>query len=297
MQEKLKLLEVNYAQNKGKSLLKAVLYTFKKEFAVAFGSCLVGTMLSFLSPFIINMIITFLESKNPDSIYGFQLLGILIATQLVSYLIFQHVLFYQCMIGVRSTNALIAMIYQKQLKLTAATNKQFSSGEIVNFVQVDSEQLFYMCFDLTNIAQMPMVIIYSFTFLFYTLGLSFFSGIGVFIIAFASNVYIGLKLEKVNCELMKRKDLRMNHTTEALSNIKVLKFYSWTHIFEEEIHKRRVNEFKKYWEIAIWLALIITSLYFFSNILSSVVFTTYIGSGQTIDLATSFTCLIFFNIL
>jgi len=49
------------------------------------------------------------------------------------------------------------------------------------------------------------------------------------------NLVIGLKLEKVNTELMKRKDKRMSHTNEALSNIKLLKFYSWTGIFEEEV--------------------------------------------------------------
>lgn len=42
------------------------------------------------------------------------------------------------MIGVKSTNALISYIYKKQLKVSSATNKKFSQGEIVNFVQVDA---------------------------------------------------------------------------------------------------------------------------------------------------------------
>lgn len=49
--------------------------------------------------------------------------------------------------------------------------------------------------------------------------------------------------------------------------------------------------------IAIWLAFVITSLYFFPNILSSVVFSTYIGTGHRLDLATAFTCLVFFDII
>jgi hypothetical protein len=96
---------------------------------------------------------------------------------------------------------------------------------------------------------------------------------------------------------MKRKDKRMNHTTEALQNIKLLKFYSWTDIFEEEIQARRVYEFKKYRAIAVQLALIICSLYFFPNILSSVVFSTYIGTGHSLDLATSFSVLVFFDLI
>ena len=46
----------------------------------------------------------------------------------------EHIGFYQRMIGVKSTNALVAMIFKKQLKLSSATNKSFSQGEIVNFV-------------------------------------------------------------------------------------------------------------------------------------------------------------------
>jgi hypothetical protein len=38
------------------------------------------------------------------------------------------------MIGSKSTNALIALIYDKQLKISSATNKMFTQGEIITFV-------------------------------------------------------------------------------------------------------------------------------------------------------------------
>ena len=99
------------------------------------------------------------------------------------------------MIGAKSTNALIALIYKKQMKLSQATNKNFGSGELVNFCQVDAMQLMYMCFNLSDATTLPIVLAYSFTYLFYILGLSFFSGIAVFFVAFVTNVILGLKLE------------------------------------------------------------------------------------------------------
>ena len=116
-------------------------------------------------------------------------------------------------------------------------------------------------------------------------------------VAFVVNALIGWKLEKANEEMMKRKDKRMNHTTEALNNIKTLKFYSWTDAFEKEVQKRRVHEIRAYWTLAIWLGLVIASLYFFPNILSSVVFSTYIGTGHNIDLATVFSVIVFFDLI
>ena len=42
------------------------------------------------------------------------------------------------MVGAKSTNALIGVVYEKQLRISPATNKIFSNGEIVTFVQVDA---------------------------------------------------------------------------------------------------------------------------------------------------------------
>ena len=45
------------------------------------------------------------------------------------------------MVGALSTNALVALIFQKQTKVSAATNKTFSNGEIINFIQVDASKM------------------------------------------------------------------------------------------------------------------------------------------------------------
>ena len=65
---------------------------------------------------------------------GFGLVSILVATQGLQYIIMDHIDYYQRLIGVRSTNALIALIYKKTLKVSSATNKKFANGEIVNFI-------------------------------------------------------------------------------------------------------------------------------------------------------------------
>ena len=57
------------------------------------------------------MIINFVEKGSEDTMYGLKLLGILIGTQLVAYILFEHLLYYQVMIGVRSTNCLVEMIF------------------------------------------------------------------------------------------------------------------------------------------------------------------------------------------
>lgn len=42
------------------------------------------------------------------------------------------------MIGFKSANLVNIIVYKKHANISSATNKEFSQGEVVNFVQVDS---------------------------------------------------------------------------------------------------------------------------------------------------------------
>lgn len=62
---------------------------------------------------------------------------------------------------------------------------------------------------------------------------------------------------------MKKQDARINTTTESLNNIKMLKLYSWTHIFSEVIQSKRLEELAVLWQRFRYGQIIVTSLYFF----------------------------------
>ena len=50
-------------------------------------------------------------------------------------------------------------------------------------------------------------------------------------IAFLANFLVGLYLRNVQKKVMKAKDGRMKATTEAITNIKMIKLYSWQENF------------------------------------------------------------------
>jgi ABC-type transport system involved in cytochrome bd biosynthesis fused ATPase/permease subunit len=108
------------------------------------------------------------------------------------------------MIGVKSTNAMIALIYEKQLKISSATNKKFTQGEIVNFIQVDAQKLQLISENLAYMAKYPIVFLICFTLLFFYIGPSFFAGLFVFLIAFVINTFISKMSARLQKEYMKR---------------------------------------------------------------------------------------------
>jgi len=183
------------------------------------------------------------------------------------------------------------------MRLSSSTNKKFGQGQIVNFVQVDAQQLMWVCFGMADASQVPIVLVFSFVMLFWYLGLSFFSGLGVFFVAFLVNLVMGGCVQKKQKSFMDSKDKRMNATTEALNNVKMLKQYAWTDVFLEEVNLRRRTEIRNLGKLAVVMSFVLSSLYFFPSVLSSVVFSTYIGFGNYIDLKDAFTVMVFFGLV
>jgi len=96
-------------------------------------NCFVAA-LQLSTPFLLQRIIVFIQDQEEDTGFGLMLVGLLVLIQAVAYMITEHLRLYQRMIGCKSTNAMIALIYEKQFKISSATNKKFSQGELVNFV-------------------------------------------------------------------------------------------------------------------------------------------------------------------
>ena len=86
---------------------------------------------------------------------------------------------------------------------------------------------------------MPITLVICFTFLFYYLGLTFFSGIVVFIFSVFCNICLSKILAKYQKQYMSKKEIRIGQTSECLDNIKSLKLYSYVGIFQQIIETRR----------------------------------------------------------
>lgn len=218
-------------------------------------------------------------------------------TQAASYMITEHVVYYTRMTGSKATNAVSALIFNKSLKVSSLTQKQFDLGQIVNFVQIDAVKMQFLTSQAPMVLRLPFVIGICFVVLFSYLGWSFMSGIAIFIITFVTNFSLSRIQARLQKDYMRRQDWRVKAIVESLSNIKVLKMYAWTHIFKRLISERRAEELKLLWRRMRISQLIITNLYFFPQILQAVVFSFYIGFGNTLSLDIAFTVIAILNLI
>ena len=108
------------------------------------------------------------------------------------------------------------MIQHKCLRLSAATNKRFKSGDLITFIQVDVNKLNFLCYQSSGLIKLPLILIVGFWFLYDYLGLVFLVGIGVFLLGFICNMCVS----RVNAKFQKRymhcQEERVSLTSECL---------------------------------------------------------------------------------
>lgn len=93
------------------------------------------SILNFSSPFMIFELTKFIKegSEDPDFTWenlrpGVIYAGGLCGSQLLVYMLMEHMSYLNVLTGRRSSNAVIAYIYKKYSKISPATNKDFDSG-------------------------------------------------------------------------------------------------------------------------------------------------------------------------
>ena len=166
----------------------------------------------------------------------------LVLSKLLTTFFHHQTKFHSEIMGVKAANAVAALIYDKVTKSSIFIKNQISEGEILNYIQVDSEKLNYLFTSLPAIIIIPINIIISFYALFKLFGISFFVGVAMIIIMVLIIwlvQYFYLKHTKI---VLRKKDKRMRITTHSLHIIKVLKLFGWEDEFKANIENKRNDE-------------------------------------------------------
>ena len=161
----------------------------------------------------------------------------------ISKTFFHHQVKFTCSIlGVKAANAVTALIYDKVTKTSIFIKSQISEGEILNFIQVDSEKLNFLFTSLPKILTVPFNLIISFYALFIFFGKSFIFGLTILILMILIIWYIQYKYLSNTKEMLKKKDKRMRLTTHTFHIIKILKLFGWEDEFKDNIDQKRNDE-------------------------------------------------------
>lgn len=197
--------------------------------------------LAFIQPQLLRLLISFVDSYRRDNHHQPAIRGAAIAIAMFTVSVSQTVCLHQYFqrafeTGMRVKAALTVMIYSKSMKLSNEARASKSTGDIVNYMAIDSQRLQ----DLTQYGQMlwsaPFQIILCMLSLYQLVGISMLAGVGAMVLMIPINGVIARLMKRLQKEQMKNKDSRIRLTTEILNNMKSIKLYAWSQAFMNKLN-------------------------------------------------------------
>ncbi|XP_011264384.1 multidrug resistance-associated protein 1 isoform X2 [Camponotus floridanus] len=280
------------------SILPPICKAFGATFTFGAFLKMIQDIMTFISPQILKLLIAFIEGED-DIWKGYFYSVLLLLTAVLQTLILSQYFHRMFLVGLRIRTALIAAIYRKALRLSNASRKESTLGEIVNLMSVDAQRFMDLTAYINMIWSAPLQIALALYFLWDMLGPAVLAGLAVMIILIPINGLIANKVKTLQIKQMKNKDERVKLMNEVLNGIKVLKLYAWEPSFEQQILKIRVKEIQVLKEAA-YLNAGTSFIWSCAPFLVALVsFTTYVLIDETnvLNSTIAFVSLSLFNIL
>lgn len=237
------------------SLLRALLKTFGRSILIAILYETIKDILSVLQPQILRLFILCFdadkEQKYPPLNGLFIALGLFFTSVLSTFLQNQfYIKIFE--VGLDTRGSLIALTYQKSLKLSLAAREKTSAGDILNMASADANKIQKFFEDCQVIVGAPIQVVGVIVSLYWLLGKATLAGLVTMIIMIPINSFVSKKVEKLYKIQMKYKDARIRTTNEIINSMKSIKLYAWEEPMLERLnHVRNDLEMQNFKKIGV----------------------------------------------
>lgn len=197
--------------------------------------------LNFVQPQLLRFLISFVDSYRPGRTPQPPAKGAAIALAMfavsVGQTAFLHQYFQRAFeTGMRVKSSLTATIYQKSMRLSNEGRAARSTGDIVNYMAVDTQRLQDLAQYGQQVWSAPFQITLCLLSLYQLLGYSMFAGLAAMLLMIPINGVIARISKTLQKRQMKNKDARTRLMTEILNNMKSIKLYAWTTAFMNKLN-------------------------------------------------------------
>ena len=252
------------------NLLTALCKTFWSEWLFIAPIKFLASILKFVSPLVLDRLITFMTPNNTEPEWrGYLYASLMLVSPILESIFNGQYGYRNYLISMRIRNCIISVIYRKvcfyfifylkrqklstnlieikiieyqSLKLSSSGRKNFTTGQIVNLIAVDSQRMM----DFLNMASIlwsaPLQIGIALYLLWQQLGVATLAGMLFMITLLPLNGLIAEKIRLKSKEIMKMKDKRVKLMNEILNGIRVFKLYAWETSFKHQVFKHREEE-------------------------------------------------------
>ncbi|CAM8979802.1 unnamed protein product [Rhodiola kirilowii] len=248
-QEILKQVMEKDGTTKPSSIYKVIRLFVRKKAAINASFAVVSACASYVGPYLINDLVSFLSDKSCRSIESGYLLALaFLGAKMIETISERQWMFGARQLGLRLRAALISKIYQKGLLLSSKARQTHGSGEIINYMSVDVQRVIHLMWYANIIWMLPIQITLAILILRTTLGWGSAAALAVTLIVMAFNIPLTRFQSKYQSKIMDAKDARMKATSEVLKNMKTLKLQAWDNKYLGKLEALRGVEYIWLWK-------------------------------------------------
>uniref|UniRef100_A0A0D9W2Q2 ABC transporter C family member 13 n=1 Tax=Leersia perrieri TaxID=77586 RepID=A0A0D9W2Q2_9ORYZ len=250
----------------------------------------------YIGPSLVDRFVNFVR-RGGELTQGLQLVVILLAGKSAEALASHHYEFQGQKLGMRIRAALLAAVYRKSLRLSTGARRAHGAGAIVNYMEVDAEEVANVTHELHNLWLMPLEITVALTLLYTHLGPAVLTAVAAIAVVTVVVAFANRRNLEYQFKFLGKRDERMKAITELLNYIRVIKLQGWEETFGDRIRELREAELG-------WLA---KSMYFMCAntvvlwsgpvAMAVLVLGTCVLTGVTLDAGKVFTATAFFRML
>ncbi|KAF9398979.1 hypothetical protein BGZ94_005842, partial [Podila epigama] len=208
-----------------------------------------ASSMAFVLPELLKQLLAFIDTYRRDSPKAPQPVGLGI---ILSFGMFLTSILASCFMaqfflaatnrGIEIRTALIAMVYRKSLRLSNASKRKWTSGEITNHMSVDAERWPEAMVFLPMALSIPFELTIATWLLYNQIEWCVFVGIATIVALIPIQGAFGKFFTKIKAKKLENMDQRIHLMNEVLSGIKIVKLYGWEDSFRERITYFRNRE-------------------------------------------------------
>jgi ATP-binding cassette subfamily C (CFTR/MRP) protein 1 len=280
------------------SIYKAMFLFVRQKAMINAALAVLSASASYVGPALINDLVKFLAGdRQYEHRRGYLLALALLSAKVVEAIADSQWWFGAQQLGMRLRAALISHVYQKGLQLSFSSRQKHTSGEIINYMDVDIQRVSDFLWYTNYIWMLPIELFLAVYILYQNLGAGAWAGLAATLAVMAFNIPLTRMQKRLQAKIMAAKDDRMKATTEVLRSMKILKLQAWDMQYLQKIEALRSEEYKWLWRSQRLSAL--TTLVFWGApaFISSVTFGSCILMGIPLTAGSVLSALATFRML
>ncbi|EXC02962.1 ABC transporter C family member 10 [Morus notabilis] len=232
-------------------ILSTIFFCHRKEILVSGVFAFVKVLTLASNPLFIAAFIRILERDILFRYEGYALTLGLFVVKLLESVSERQWYFRTRLMGLQVRSLLSAFIYRKQLQLSNVAKMTHSPGEIVNYVTVDAYRIGEFPFWLHQIWSTILQLLLALIVMYFCFGLATVSALAVLILTLLGSSPLAKFQHKYQTKFMNAQNIRLKNLSEALTNMKILKLYSWETHFKNVVERLRNEELKWVWKLSL----------------------------------------------